>query len=193
MGIDTLSELNRVPRPAVVLDRDGVLNRVLVHNGKPYPPSNVEQLEIFPDASGCLTRLKSIGFLLIVVTNQPDVARGNLRRSDVEAVNEALRAMLPIDDFFTCYHDDANKCECRKPKPGLLFQAQSKYGLDLKNSFLIGDRWRDVDAGANAGCATIWINYGYAEGASRSTPSAVVKSLHEAVNWIGAGLTPSRS
>jgi D-glycero-D-manno-heptose 1,7-bisphosphate phosphatase len=184
MGIDALNAMDKRQRSAVFFDRDGVLNRASVRNGKPYPPRNVAKLDIFPDAPLALAHLKRLGIPLIVVTNQPDVARGSQSRSQVEAIHEALRACLPIDGFFTCYHDDADGCECRKPKPGLLLQAGKAHGLDLQRSFLVGDRWRDIDAGASAGCATIWIDYGYAERAPRSTPNAIVKSLREAVQWI---------
>lgn len=179
MGIDA------VTRRAVFLDRDGVVNRAIVRNGRPYSPANVKELEIFPEAAALLARLKALGFLLLVVTNQPDVARGRQSRSEIEAIHDALRACLPIDDFFVCYHDDDDACECRKPKPGLLLQARSRHGVELENSFLIGDRWRDMDAGSNAGCMTVWIDYGYAERSPATAPSAVVKSLGDAVRWIG--------
>lgn len=178
MGIDALKQR------AVFLDRDGVVNRAIVRNGRPYPPANVRELEIFPETAALLTRLKAFGFLLLIVTNQPDVACGRQSRSEVEAIHDALRARLPLDDFFVCYHGDADACECRKPKPGLLLQARSRYGIELENSFLIGDRWRDVDAGSNAGCMTVWIDCGYAERSPAAAPSVVVKSLGDAVRWI---------
>ena len=169
---------------AVFLDRDGVLNEVVIREGLPYPPASLEDLRLAPDAAAALARLKAAGFLLIVVTNQPDVARGTQSRAVVEAMNRAIGAALPLDDFFTCWHDDGDACGCRKPKPGLLVEAASRYGIDLKASFLIGDRWRDIDAGAAAGCRTVLIDCGYRERAPDFPPAHRATSLTEAVEWI---------
>ena len=171
-------------RAAVFLDRDGVLNRAIVRDGKPYPPQTVEELDILPDAAASLQALKDAGFVLIVVTNQPDVGRGRQTRSAVEEMHAKLSRSLPIDHFFVCYHDDVDACECRKPLPGLLFQAEKAHQLRLKDSFLVGDRWRDVDAGHAAGVRTIWIDYGYRERGPEHPPAARVKSLREAADWI---------
>ena len=131
-----------------------------------------------------LARLRAAGYRLIVVTNQPDVARGVQTRAAVEAIHAELLARgLPIDDFRVCYHDDADGCDCRKPKPGLLLAAAREEGLDLAASFLVGDRWRDVEAGKRAGCTTVFIDYGYAE-PERSQPHVRVRSLAEAADWI---------
>jgi D-glycero-D-manno-heptose 1,7-bisphosphate phosphatase len=169
---------------AVFLDRDGVLNRAIIREGKPYPPASLGELEILPDVPGALAALKECGFLLLVVTNQPDVARGSQQRAVVESIHEALRTALPIDDFFVCYHDDRDACGCRKPKPGLLLQSAARYGLELKSSYLIGDRWRDIEAGQAAGCATLWIDRGYAERSPAQAPTRQVKSCMEAARWI---------
>ncbi|MSV27886.1 MAG: HAD family hydrolase [Bryobacterales bacterium] len=177
MGIDAV-------RRAVFLDRDGVLNHAVLVNGRPYPPRNAEDLRMVEDAAVELARLKKRGYLLIVVTNQPDVARGSQLRSEVEAMNAKIAAAMPIDDFFVCYHDDLDNCGCRKPKPGLMTQAAERYSIHLAESFLIGDRWRDVEAGSRAGCRTVWIDCGYAEQAPAVTPDARVESLAEAVHWI---------
>lgn len=170
---------------AVFLDRDGVLNRACVRGGKPYPPAGPAELEILPDVPAALALLKRHGFLLLVVTNQPDVARGRQQRLVVEEIHAALQAQLPIDDFFACYHDDADQCGCRKPKPGLLLQAAEKYRLDLGACFLIGDRWRDIAAGRAAGCRTVWIDRGYAEPAAPA-PDATLYSTLDAAQWIAA-------
>ena len=169
---------------AVFLDRDGVLTRALVRDGKPYAPATLAEMEIEPEASAALARLKAAGFVLIVVTNQPDVARGNARREDVEAMHAVLRADLPLDDCAVCYHDDADACICRKPLPGLLIQAAAAHAIDLTRSFLIGDRWRDIDAGAAAGCRTILIDRAYRERGPEHMPDARVDTLTQAVNWI---------
>jgi len=170
-------------KKAVFLDRDGVLNRAVIREGKPYPPANVDEMEILPGVQEALEALRAAGFLLIVVTNQPDVARGTTTRQAVEAINAALRQALPIDEFRTCFHDSGFGCDCRKPKPGALLAAAAVHDIDLSASYMVGDRWRDAEAGQRAGCKTILIDYGYSE----KRPEAVdyyVKSLGEATNII---------
>jgi D-glycero-D-manno-heptose 1,7-bisphosphate phosphatase len=171
---------------AVFLDRDGVLNRALVTDGKPGTPSTVDDFAIFPDAVACLEELKRKGFALIVVTNQPDVARGLQSIAAIEEMHRRLQAALPVDDVLVCLHDETDNCLCRKPRPGLLIEAQRKYGVDLLRSFLIGDRWRDVDAGNAAGCKTVFIDYHYRERGPATEPSVRVSSLREAVDWINS-------
>jgi D-glycero-D-manno-heptose 1,7-bisphosphate phosphatase len=169
---------------AVFLDRDGVINQAVVRDGKPYPPSGVGELRIVDGAAEAVRDLKQTGFLLIVVTNQPDIARGTQNRAAVDAIHQALREALPLDDFFVCPHDDADRCGCRKPLPGLLLSAADKYDIDLSRSFMVGDRWRDVYAGMRAGCETVWIDYGYREKASAAKPSVTVDSIRAAADWI---------
>ena len=169
---------------AVFLDRDGVVTEAAIRDGRPYPPSAVQPLKIDPDAATALARLKEAGFLLVVVTNQPDVARGNHTRAMVEAQNAAIGARLPIDDFFVCWHDDPDGCSCRKPKPGLLLDAAARYPIVLPASFLIGDRWRDIDAGAAAGCRTILIDRHYRERPPAHEPDFRANSLVAAADWI---------
>lgn len=171
-------------RPAVFLDRDGVINRARVRDGKPLPPSGLEDFELLPGVALALHDLKARGFALLVITNQPDVARGNQSRAVIDAMHESLASSLPIDDVFVCYHDDADGCACRKPLPGLLYEAERKHNIDLARSFVVGDRWRDIDAGHAAGCKTILIDYGYRERKPERPPEAVVKSLREAADWI---------
>lgn len=173
-----------VAERAVFLDRDGVLNRAIVRDGKPYPPASLEELEIVEDAAGSLARLKSLGFLLLVVTNQPDVARGTQSLAMVQALHEALRRTLPLDGFLVCPHDDRDACRCRKPLPGLLLEAQARYGIDLGRSFLIGDRWRDIDAGRAAGCRTVQLDRHYRERGPSQPPDACTVTLKDAVDWI---------
>ncbi len=171
-------------RPAVFLDRDGVLNRAVVRDGKPFPPSSLDELELLPDVASSLLDLKAHGFALFVITNQPDVARGNQTRETVESIHQALASSLPIDGIFVCYHDDADHCACRKPLPGLLLEAQRKHNIDFSRSFVVGDRWRDVDAGHSAGVKTVLIDYGYRERKPAQPPEATVRSLREASDWI---------
>jgi len=169
---------------AVFLDRDGVLTRALVRDGQAHAPVTPAEMQIDSDAPAALARLKTAGFLLVVVTNQPDVARGIIRREDVEKMHAVLRAALPLDACFVCYHDDADGCDCRKPQPGMLLQAAAAHAIDLAQSYMIGDRWRDIDAGAAAGCRTIWIDRGYRERAPGHTPDARVDSLCAAAEWV---------
>lgn len=178
-----LNDAARVTR-AVFLDRDGVLNESIVRNGKPYPPANLAEFKLFPEASPALARLKGAGFLLLVVTNQPDVARGTQSREVVETMHVRMAATLPIDDFFVCWHDDADRCDCRKPLPGLLYSAADRYEVDLRRSFLIGDRWRDIDAGAAAGCHTVLIDREYDEAKPQYRPDYRTASIAGAADWI---------
>ena len=170
-------------RRAVFLDRDGVINRAIVRDGKPYPPASLEELEILPGVHEALQKLHDANYLLVVVTNQPDVARGTAKRGDVELMNAFLSSQLPIDDFKTCYHDSGDKCNCRKPLPGALLEAAQDHNIDLSKSFMVGDRWRDIEAGASAGCKTFFINYRYAE-PKPDIPDFIVASLLEAKKII---------
>jgi transaldolase len=171
---------------AVFLDRDGVLNQALISGGKPGAPRTVDEFVIPPDRAACLEELKRRGFALIVVTNQPDVARGRQSIAVIEEMHRRLQAALPVDDVLVCFHDEADNCQCRKPRPGLLIEAQRKYDLDLSRSFLIGDRWKDVDAGNAAGCRTVFIDYNYSERGPSTEPSVRVSSLRDAVDWISS-------
>jgi transaldolase len=175
MGVRPLS------RPAVFLDRDGVINRALVRNGLPFAPGSIDELEILPGVPEALRRLKDAGFALVVVTNQPDVSRGLQSREAVEAINAVLADVLALDEIRVCYHDDRDGCDCRKPGPALLTQAPR---YDLSRSVIVGDRWRDIEAGRRAGVAmTIFVDYGYDE-PLRSEPDVRVGSLLEAVSSI---------
>jgi len=166
---------------AVFLDRDGVLNQAVLRDGKPYPPASVEEMVVAADAAEALSRLKGAGYRLVVVTNQPDVARGAQRREIVEEINHALARTLPIDEFRVCYHADEDGCSCRKPQPGLLLQEPV---CDLGRSVMIGDRWRDIEAGWRARVrATILVGTGYGEPFTVD-PDVRVRSLGDAADWI---------
>lgn len=172
---------------AIFLDRDGVINRALVRDGRPYPPANLAAVEILPGVSDALSALHDADFMLIVVTNQPDVARGTTPQAVVEEINNYLASCLPIDEFRTCYHDSGDGCNCRKPLPGLLLAAAGQHGIDLGQSYMVGDRWRDAEAGQRAGCKTFFIDYGYAE----KQPESInfrVRSLSEAASIILGGV-----
>ncbi len=168
---------------AVFLDRDGVINRAYTNNKKPIPPSTIHELVILPRVEESLNLLKSEGFKLIVVTNQPDVSRGKTSKENVELINSTLLSKLEIDRFYTCYHDSHHLCSCRKPKPGLLIQASNDYNIDAANSFLIGDRRTDILAGNSFGCKTFFIDYNYAE-EKPTTMNYISKDLWDATQKI---------
>ena len=171
-------------RRAVFLDRDGVINRTFVRGGKPFPPSTLQELEVLPGVPEALRELKQHGYKLLVITNQPDVARGKQSQQTIDAMHQVLSSRLPLDDIFVCYHTDQDKCNCRKPMPGMLLEAAKKHNIDLAASFMVGDRWRDIEAGYNAGCRTILIDYGYSERPPAHAPDLRVGSLREAADWI---------
>lgn len=168
---------------AVFLDRDGVINRALVRSGKPYPPRALAEVEILPGVSDALLALKKAGFVLITVSNQPDVSRGTLNRKTVDSINAYLGEHMPMDRFIMCYHDSADECNCRKPKPGMLHEGALEFNVDLGRSYMVGDRWRDIEAGKSAGCKTVFINYGYDEKQPDSY-NFVAASLAEAAQII---------
>ncbi len=171
-------------RRAVFLDRDGVINRSLVRDGKPYAPTQASEFELLPGVSAALSRLRQHGFLNIVVTNQPDIVTGKQRREDLDALHQRLQTELAIDAIKVCGHVDADDCACRKPKPGLLLEAASEFNIDLGASFMVGDRWRDIAAGQRAGCKScFFIDYGYSEKGPEQ-PFTVVKSLENSVGLI---------
>jgi len=168
---------------AVFLDRDGVLNRAPVRDGRPQSVVSVEEVELLPGVPEACAMLRDAGFSLIVVTNQPEVARGRVSQDAVEAIHEFLRARLPLDEVRVCYHDDAEGCNCRKPKPGMLLEAARDRGVDLARSFMVGDRWRDIEAGRRAGCKTVFIDYGYDE-LRPEEMDFKADSLLSAAKWI---------
>jgi D-glycero-D-manno-heptose 1,7-bisphosphate phosphatase len=170
-------------RPAVFLDRDGVVNDAVVRNGLPYPPANLSELRIASDVPAALAKLQAAGFVLLVVTNQPDVARGTVSLQMVEAINARLRAALLLDGIYMCTHDGA-ECDCRKPKAGLLLEAARDFNIDLQHSWMIGDRWKDVEAGRRAGVRTVFIDRAYAEDFRTAPPNARVASLSAAADHI---------
>jgi D-glycero-D-manno-heptose 1,7-bisphosphate phosphatase len=170
-------------RRAVFLDRDGVINANIERNRKPYAPTTLDEFRLLPGVTEAIRRLKAAGFLAIVVTNQPDVRTGVTPLATVEAMHARLRAELPIDDIETCFHVEADGCTCRKPKPGMLINAAAKHGIDLTRSWMVGDRWRDMDAGRAVGCLTVFVDYGYVQ-EQPVHAEKVVHSLAEATQFI---------
>lgn len=175
---------------AVFLDRDGVINQVIMRHGRPGAPTSPEELVILPGVAQAIGALRRAHFRTIIVTNQPDVAVGRLAREQVEAIHAAILRALPIDGVKTCYHADRDGCACRKPKPGMLLEAAREWELDLARSFMVGDRWRDTGAGKAAGCTTILVGDGYGE-PQPERPDAAVESLLAASELILSGKTLS--
>lgn len=170
-------------RPAVFLDRDGVLNEAYVRDGKPYPPASVGELNLLPGVAQACAELRAAGFVLVVVTNQPDIARGTQTRKQVEAIHARLRELVDLDEILVCPHDDADDCQCRKPRPGMVLDAMQRLSLDRDHSVLIGDRWRDIEAARRAGVTSIHVDRHYDE-ASVVGAAAEVADLPAAVAWI---------
>lgn len=180
-------------RPAIFLDRDGVLNRAYTReDGKSHPPDNVAELELLEGAAEACLVLRRAGFLLIGVTNQPDVARGSQVQEVVEAINNVVKALTLIDEILTCFHDNPDNCDCRKPKPGMLLQAAMTWQIDCAKSFMIGDRWTDIEAGRRAGCKTVLVNAPSKE-TLRCRPDFRAANLLEAASWILEQYSPTNS
>ncbi len=148
-------------RRAAFLDRDGVLTRVILRDGLPGSARHPEEVVLLPGVPEAVARLRDLGLLVIVVTNQPDLARGRLTPEALAVIHGRLRAALPLDDLAVCPHDDADGCACRKPRPGMLLEAAARWDIDLAASFLVGDRDKDIEAGRRAGCTTILLPASY--------------------------------
>ncbi len=166
---------------AVFLDRDGVLNEAIIQDNKAYAPLTLAAFHLVPDAAKQVERLREAGLLCVVFTNQPEIARGRLRRETLEAMHRLLRTVVTLDDVLICTHDSTEGCGCHKPQPGMLRAAAIRWGIELKSSFVIGDRWRDVEAGRAAGCYTILIERSYSQ---CSTADICVAGLSQAVDVI---------
>ncbi len=178
-------------RAAVFLDRDGVLNAAEVRDGRPHPPADAAAVAVLPGAAAACRELAAAGLALIVITNQPDIARGTTSTAQVKAINDRLRAELPLDDVVVCPHDDADGCECRKPQPGMILAAARRWEIDLSRSVTVGDRWRDVAAGRAAGTRTVYLDRGYDE-PSAEGQDLTVNQLQESVPWIIRTAVPRR-
>ena len=170
-------------KKAIFLDRDGVLNAVVMINGIPTPPRSLEKVVLLPSVFEAINLLKSKSFEIVVVTNQPDFSRGNAPMSEILEINNFLGTQLDIQHFYTCFHDDIHNCNCRKPKPGLLIKAAAELDIDLQSSYMVGDRWRDIEAGQAAKCQCYFLDFGYHE-KSPNLPFTRVSSLIEATQLI---------
>jgi D-glycero-D-manno-heptose 1,7-bisphosphate phosphatase len=168
---------------AVFLDRDGVLNYSEIRDGKPYAPRSLEAFRIYPESKLHLSRLKKAGFLLIVVTNQPDVGNKIVKMDIIEQMHAQMIRLLPLDGIEVCYSSQTEGDYRRKPNPGMIIDASVKWNIDLSRSFTVGDRWVDIEAGMRAGCRTIWIDRGYSE-QQPALPDFVAVELASAVDYI---------
>jgi D-glycero-D-manno-heptose 1,7-bisphosphate phosphatase len=162
---------------AVFLDRDGVLNELVIRDGAAVSPRRVEDFRICDGAQQAVQRLRELGVRIFVASNQPDVARGFLAPSELERMTEILTRSLPIDEVAICPHDDADDCACRKPRPGMLVAMADRWNVGLSESFVIGDSWKDIEAGKRAGCRTVLL---------RRAPSAPIAADHEVADLSGA-------
>jgi D-glycero-D-manno-heptose 1,7-bisphosphate phosphatase len=164
---------------AVFLDRDGVINRNEIRDGKPVGPSRLEDFVILPGVREAVEAFRAAGYLVIVATNQPSVSP-----ELAAAMHSKMRQSIRLDDVKVCTHLESENCACRKPKPGLLLEAAKERGIILSESWMIGDRWRDIDAGKAAGCRTILIDHDYTGERPAQAPDFVVRSLLEAVPLV---------
>jgi D-glycero-D-manno-heptose 1,7-bisphosphate phosphatase len=167
-------------RAAIFLDRDGVLNEVVERAGAPGSPRTLAELSLVPDIHR-VRDLRAAGLAVFVITNQPDVARGHTPPEVLDAMMQVIRAEISMDDYRACVHEDADDCECRKPRPGMILDLARRWDVDLERAFVIGDMWRDVGAASAAGCRSILIRRPWNDGV---TADAEVASLGEAVDLV---------
>lgn len=172
-------------RRAVFLDRDGVISVPEFRDGRSYAPRHVDDFHIYPDAAAAVARLRGAGFLVIVVTNQPDVGAGLVVADVVEAMHRDMRKAVPVDDIEACFETRAQATPRRKPAPGMLLDAAAKWDIDLASAYMVGDRASDIEAGLRAGCrASVFVDRGYASEPDPSGQAVRVANLKEAVDWI---------
>jgi D-glycero-D-manno-heptose 1,7-bisphosphate phosphatase len=169
---------------AVFLDRDGVLVIPEIRDGRSYAPRSLETFRLYPEAAPSLARLKAAGYLLVVVTNQPDIGNGLVSADTVNEMHRRLSRALPVDRIEMCPHSQSEACHCRKPKPGMLLDAARRCGIDLADSVMVGDRRGDVEAGHAAGCRTVFIDLDYVSELKPASPDYTVRSIAEATDVI---------
>tara|TARA_B100001093_G_scaffold519622_1_gene609504 strand:+ start:4317 stop:4865 length:549 start_codon:yes stop_codon:yes gene_type:complete len=172
MGVSLRQKLKK----AIFFDRDGIINKVILKKNKPHPPSKISEFELVDGIKNLLEFTKQNGFLNIIVTNQPDAQRGSIKKSDIEEINNFILKSLPIDKIYVCWDAHDNMSNLRKPLPGMLLQAKEDFFIDLKLSYMIGDRWKDINAGFSVGCKTIFMNYNYDE-KLRNKPDFIIDDL----------------
>jgi D-glycero-D-manno-heptose 1,7-bisphosphate phosphatase len=168
---------------AIFLDRDGVLIRAPKVNNKPTSIKELREIMVFKGLHKILKSLQK-NYILIMITNQPDVSRNKIKKKDVRKINEYLKYFFHLNDVYVCYHDNKDNCDCRKPKPGMILKSKKKWNIDLKKSFLIGDRHKDIMAGKKAGCINFFINYNYNEKMPSKNHCTYAKSPYSALKMI---------
>lgn len=171
-------------RPAVFLDRDGVLVIPEFRDGRSFAPRTLADFRIYPHAKEALARLRDAGFVLVVVTNQPDIGNGKVTAEVVAQMHDIMIEALPIDRVELCPHGQSAGCDCRKPKPGMILKAAHACEIDLAASYMVGDRASDVEAGRAAGCNTVFIDLDYASELKPQQPDHVARSIEDAVDII---------
>jgi len=169
---------------AVFLDRDGVINKAIIRDRKPYAPSTFDEFEIIHGVKKAVSSLKKTGYLIVVVTNQPDVGNGYVDKKIVEKMNKEMLNDLQIDAVKVCFHKQTDGCECRKPKPGMLLEAAQEYDINLTSSYMIGDRKSDIEAGIAAGCKTVFIDNNYILSEQPITKDLVACSLLDSISKL---------
>lgn len=174
-------------RRAVFLDRDGVLSKLVWRNGRGVSPRTIEEFELLPNVSAATETLRKSGLLIVVVTNQPDIARGLMKSNDLRLMHERLQEAIAPDAIYSCPHDDRDDCICRKPKPGLLLQAAEELSIDLSSSYFVGDSWKDITAGREVGCKTFLLT-GSGDDSVAVAADYVVPHLQEAVELMTRAL-----
>ena len=175
--------LNNLRKRCVFLDRDGVVNQSIIINKKPYSPRNKSEFKFLPNISNLINKIIEYNFYIIIITNQPDIATGHIDEDLLKYFHDKIRKKIPVTDIFVCKHLASQNCLCRKPKPGLILEAAKKYNINLKKSYFIGDRWKDINASNEVGCHSIFIDYGYRE-KLKTKPKNHVKSMTEACDVI---------
>ncbi len=148
---------------AFFFDRDGILNKSIIKNHKPYSPRFPGELNLNRGLLSFIKKLKKRGFLIIVVSNQPDIKNGKLSSYSLNLMNSIIKKFFLVDEIYICTHGKNDNCECRKPKPGMLIEASKKWNIELSRSYLVGDRCKDIEAGKSMNCTTIFIDYNYDE------------------------------
>lgn len=175
-------------RRAVFLDRDGVIND-LVPRGTSYSsPRLATEFRIAPEVPGLIARMRERGFLVFVVTNQPDVARGFMSREELDLMMSRLQAEIRPDDFRICSHDDVASCSCRKPSPGMLRELAATWNIQLAASIMVGDSWRDIEAGKRAGCYTILIGAASSDALGADYVASSLADAADHIDWLSIQL-----
>ena len=173
-------------RRAVFLDRDGIINEIIFRNGKLSAPYSLTEFRFLPKVKEAIALFKRNGFLRIVVTNQPEIGRGDYSEKSLQEIHQLMNRKLDLNAVYFCPHDKDGGCSCKKPSIGLVEKAKSEFGIDLSRSFVVGDRWRDIELGKRSGCRTILVNtQATALDTKLVKPDYMVNNLLEAAHLTG--------